>query len=203
MRRSAYRRARQSAGKTPTQSRLIAKIPQTTGDYLAGFVDGEGSFNVSFRPRRDYRQPWKVSLCFNISQRENTLLVLFRELVEAGTTRRRADGCWYYEANSLRAIRSSVIPFFERFGFLSLKRRRDFAKFRELAQMMSEGRHLSYGGVVEILRIRRDMNDGGKRRYSDAEILRRYGKENPQRLHARPAKAVMRQSELHGDVQSG
>ncbi len=35
-----------------------------TGYYLAGFADGEGSFNVSFRHRQDYKSPWKISLCF-------------------------------------------------------------------------------------------------------------------------------------------
>jgi hypothetical protein len=33
----------------------ISKIPPHIGYYLAGFVDGEGSFHVSFRPRDDYK----------------------------------------------------------------------------------------------------------------------------------------------------
>jgi hypothetical protein len=45
-------------------------VPIELGNYLAGFADGEGSFNVSFRKRNDYRLPWKISLCFNISQSE-------------------------------------------------------------------------------------------------------------------------------------
>lgn len=51
-------------------------IPVETGWYLTGFADGEGSFNVSFRPRTDYSFPWKISLCFNISQRDPTVLRL-------------------------------------------------------------------------------------------------------------------------------
>ena len=39
---------------------------------------------------------------------------------------------------------------------------------------MLVGRHLTLEGVREILDIRRDMNDGGKRRYSEDEILARY-----------------------------
>jgi hypothetical protein len=45
----------------------VHEIPPDIGYYLAGFTDGEGSFNVSFRPRSDYKSPWKISLCFNIS----------------------------------------------------------------------------------------------------------------------------------------
>jgi len=33
----------------------ISQIPLQIGYYLAGFVDGEGSFHVSFRPRDDYQ----------------------------------------------------------------------------------------------------------------------------------------------------
>jgi hypothetical protein len=32
--------------------------------------------------------------------------------------------------------------------------------------------HLTREGIEEILRIRKEMNDGGKRKYSDEEILR-------------------------------
>src|SRR5438874_2310737 len=39
----------------------VREIPPNIGHYLAGFTDGEGSFNVSFRPRDDYKSPWKIS----------------------------------------------------------------------------------------------------------------------------------------------
>ncbi len=159
-------------------------ISPEVGWYLAGFTDGEGSFNVSFRPRSDYQFPWKVSLCFNISQRDPVILTQFKRHLGCGTMRRRQDGVWYYEVNNLQAILSNVIPFFEHFRFLSAKKQRDFAKFKALAELMREGRHLTREGVEQILEIRREMNDGGNRRYADEEILR--GLENPQRPYARP-----------------
>jgi len=84
---------------------------------------------------------------------------------------------------------------------LSTKKRRDFAKFVELASLLQSGRHLTHEGVIEVLRIRLEMNDGGKRRYVDDEILRRF--ENPQRPYARrPRNRAMIWSDLHGDMQS-
>src|ERR1700730_10109515 len=159
-------------------------IPPEIGWYLAGFVDGEGSFNVSFRPRPDYKMPWRVSLCFNISQRDPVILSFYKKHLECGTMRQRSDGVWYYEVNNLNAIVSNVIPFFERFGFLSAKKKRDFAKFKELVRLLVRKEHLSQEGVRRILEIRRDMNDAGKRRYLDAGILQSF--ENPQRLYAGP-----------------
>ncbi len=152
----------------------VRKVPPALGCYLAGFADGEGSFNMSFRPRDDYRQPWKVSLCFNISQKDRVILALCKRHLQCGTLRSRPDGVWYFEVNNLEAITGNVIPFFERFRFLSAKKKRDFAKFVRLASMLRAGRHLSREGVEEILRVRHDMNDGGKRRYNDAEILSRF-----------------------------
>ena len=177
----------------------VEAIPPDIGDYLAGFTDGEGSFNVSFRPRSDYAFPWKVSLCFNISQRDPVVLFLFKKHLECGTMRQRQDGVWYYEVNNLRPLLENVIPFFERFHFLSAKKKRDFSKFKALAELMSHGRHLSREGVDEILAIRRGMNDRETRRYSDEIVLARF--ENPQRLYARPSDG-MRQSDLHGNMQS-
>ncbi len=139
--------------------------------YLAGFVDGEGSFNVSFRPRQDYKSPWKVSLCFNISQKDKVILALFKRHLGCGTLRSRPDGVWYYEVNNFNALWESVIPFFKRNGFLSAKKKRDFSKFCQIAEMIRNGEHLKRQGIQRILEIRREMNDGGKRKYAENEIM--------------------------------
>ena len=161
-------------------------VPSEIAWYLAGFADGEGSFNVSFRPREDYQCPWKISLCFNISQRDPVILTLFKRHLQCGTMRQRQDGVWYYEVNNLTPILENVIPFFDRFHFLSAKKKRDFAKFKQIAVIIREGRHGQRDGIEEILKIRDDMNDGGKRRYSNEQIRKRL--ENPQRPYAGPAK---------------
>jgi hypothetical protein len=150
----------------------VSQVPERLGNYLAGFTDGEGSFNVSFRKRGDYAMPWRVSLCFNVSQRDRVVLALLMEQLKCGTMRSRSDGVSYFEVNTFAAIVGNVIPFFDRFGFLSLKKQRDFAKFKQIAQLIQDGRHLEQTGIAQILAIRRDMNDGGamRRKYSDDSI---------------------------------
>ena len=150
------------------------KIPPHVGYYLAGFADGEGSFNVVFRPRSDHRRPWKISACFDVSQGDRVILALFKRYLQCGTLCQRDDGVWYYEVNNLNAIVEKVIPFFERFPFLSAKKKRDFAKFKKIVRIIQEGRHMTVEGLREILRIRRGMNDGGKRRYTEEEIWARF-----------------------------
>ena len=154
----------------------VKRVPERIGYYLAGFADGEGSFNVSFRKRKDYAMPWKVSLCFNVSQRDKVILALFKRHLKCGTLRGRKDGVWYFEVNNLNAIEDNVVPFFNRFGFLSAKKKRDFSKFKKLAKIIKEGNHLNKTGIQSILDIRKEMNDGGvgKRKYSDKEILEHF-----------------------------
>ena len=149
-------------------------VPERIGYYLAGFADGEGSFNVSFRPRTDYSVPWKASLCFNISQKDRVILALFKRHLGCGTIRGRPDGVWYFEVNNLNAITQTVIPFFKKYRFLSAKKKRDFSKFCQLATLFERGAHLSEEGIKQVLEIRREMNDGGNRRYTDAMILARF-----------------------------
>ena len=61
-----------------------------------------------------------------------------------------------------------MIPFFQ----LSAKKKRDFSKFQQIAKLIERKEHLTLEGIQEILKIRKEMNDGGKRKYSDQEILR-------------------------------
>jgi len=153
----------------------LNEVPREIGYYLAGFADGEGSFNVSFRPRQDYQLPWKVSLCFNISQKDRVILALFKRHLKCGILRCRPDGIWYYEVNNFNAIWENVIPFFKRFNFLSAKKKRDFSKFQQIANLIKEGQHLHPSGIKRILEIRREMNDGGKRKFSEEEIMKHFG----------------------------
>ena len=151
----------------------VNEIPNSIGYYLAGFTDGEGSFSLSFRKMKDYRMPWNISLCFNVSQRDKVILALFKRHLKCGTLRKSSDGVWYYEVNNLNTIMSNVVPFFMKFGFLSAKKKRDFLKFKKLAMILNNEDHLTEEGLKNILKIRTDMNDGdvGRIEYSETDIL--------------------------------
>ena len=172
-----------------------ANIPHRIGHYLAGFTDGEGSLNVSFRKRGDYAMPWKVSLCFNVSQRDKVVLILFQRYLKCGTLRQRQDGVWYYEVNNFAAIVENVIPFFERFGpFLGQEATRFPQVQGNRPALDRGGRHLTRNGIHEILTVRRDMNDGGakRRKYSDDSIVELFGpRESSETVRRAPTNDVV------------
>jgi intein-encoded DNA endonuclease-like protein len=60
--------------------------------YIVGFVDGEGSFNISFIKRSDYKYNIKVSPSFNISQKDRKILEWIKNIFNCGTIRDRGDG---------------------------------------------------------------------------------------------------------------
>jgi hypothetical protein len=136
---------------------------------VAGFVDGEGSFNVPIRRSTDRGLPWRVGLSFNVSQVGTSAATFLLEVFGVGTMRSRPDGVTYFEITRPRELRERVFPFFERFP-LRLKNA-DLAIFTTITELVLSGRHLSLDGIIEILPVRAPMNRGGKRRYSDEQII--------------------------------
>src|SRR5437763_6972149 len=99
----------------PDSSVWLNRIPADVGHYVAGFVDGEGSFNVPIRRERDRGLPWRVSLSFNVSQLGPEAPTLLRTVFEVGTVRGRGEGVFYFEVTQPNSLEARVFPFFERF----------------------------------------------------------------------------------------
>lgn len=155
----------------PSSPNWLEEVPVDLGHWIAGFVDGEGSFNVPIRRERDRRLPWRVGLSFNVSQRGRQAAELLEETLEVGTVRSRSDGVVYYEVTKPSELQERVIPFFARFPLRGTKAA-DLDRFAEILELVQTGRHLEPNGIREIMRLRNGMNGGGKRHRPDSEILR-------------------------------
>ncbi len=154
----------------PSSSNWLDRIQPDVGHYVAGFVDGEGSFNVPIRRSGDRGLPWRVSLSFNVSQVGREAPSFLRRVFGVGTVRGRGDGVFYFEVTRPAELQERVFPFFERFPLRGPKAR-DLAVFREITELVQSGRHLLVAGIIEVLALRAPMNRGGKRRRSDEEII--------------------------------
>ena len=84
--------------------------------------------------------------------------------------RGRGDGVFYFEITKPAELERRVFPFFERFPLRGPKAH-DLVIFRQVTALIQSGRHLSSAGIQEILPVRAPMNRGGKRRYSDEQIV--------------------------------
>ena len=165
----------------------LKTIPEPKGHYFAGFTDGEGSFNVSLRQRADHQMGWQIVLTFNVSQKESYILAQFKQLLGCGRLQARNDGVWYYVVSNPLSITERVIPFFERFPFLSQRKKKNFLLFKMITKLVIEKKHLTTEGLQEIIQLREQLNEGrGRKRKHTLQSYTKFCQENPQRLYVRP-----------------
>lgn len=105
--------------------------------YIVGFVDGEGSFNISFRRKSDYTVKWQPVLSFNVSQRERTMLDLLKQHFDCGIIKQRKDGLHSYDVTNPQELLRYVIPFFEKHSFISESKQQNFLLFKQAVRLMS------------------------------------------------------------------
>jgi len=151
----------------------LNQIPSNIAWYLSGFVDGEGSFNISFRKKSDYRIGWQPVLSFNVSQRERTVLALMKRHLKCGIIKARKDGVHSYDVTNPKALQENIIPFFKKYNFLSQRKKYNFSLFKKAVKLMAEKRHLEPKGLKELVNIREKINPGAgrTRKYSKQDIL--------------------------------
>lgn len=164
----------------------LKKIPPQIGHYLAGFADGEGSFNVSLRKLDDRTLGWQVVTTFNVSQRDITVLALFKRHLGCGRLQERKDGVHYFIVANPTSLEERVIPFFKKFNFLSATKKTNFSVFREIVAITVGNGHLAPEGLQKVVELREKLNVGrGRTRKYSIDHYQASLAENPQRLHAR------------------
>jgi hypothetical protein len=147
------------------------------GQYIAGFVDGEGSFHIALQKRPDLKFGWQAVPEFHISQNFTSRVVLeeIREVLQCGYIKSndapgKRDKCLVYVVRDRNDLIQKIIPFFERYPLQTAKRK-DFESFRDIVQMMSSGDHLTLDGFEKITRIAFAMNMNGRYRKRKIEEI--------------------------------
>lgn len=146
--------------------------------FVSGFVDGEGSFLVSFSVRDKMSLGIEVRPSFTVSQHERSLKVLnsLQSYFGCGSIRfNNSDQTYKYEVRSLNDLIKKVIPHFEQYPLMTSKQS-DFEALRDICRHMSEKTHLSPSGMTTIIKMAYQMNNLGARRYSKEDLLRIVGR---------------------------
>ena len=144
-------------------------------NYISGYVDGEGSFLVSFSPRRKLLTGLEVRPSFSISQRKDRseVLSLIKSFFDCGSIRfNSSDQTKKYEVRSLKNLIEVIIPHFKIYPLLSSKIK-DFELFSQICEMMQKGEHKTKKSLIKIINLACKMNIGGSRRYLEKELLSR------------------------------
>ena len=137
--------------------------------YIAGFVDGEGSFSVSIQRNQSCRVGWQLLPEFHVSQNPERRLVLDLIQCRLGCGRIRENHRGTRDTSLVLVVRrrtdlvERVIPFFEAQPLVSSKQQ-DFLVFARIVQRMEEGIHLTTAGFDELRSEALSMNGGGRYR---------------------------------------
>ena len=142
--------------------------------YISGFVDGEGSFLVSFQKRAKMSTGIEARPSFTISQHRRNKEILFQicEYLGCGGIRfNKSDQTYKYEVRSLKELLYKIIPHFTKFP-LQTSKANDFEKFKLICGLMKENKHRSLSGIRETIELAYSMNNFGARRYEKALLLK-------------------------------
>jgi len=121
------------------------KLP---GDYIAGFVDGEGCFALKFR--RDIRHDrknkpvyfyWDVEFAILLRADDKEILEQIQQTLDCGRISISKRGSARYSVNDIDDLMNKVIPFFQKY-LLRAKKRHDFNLWKEAVTIFSRNRQV-------------------------------------------------------------
>ena len=137
--------------------------------YIAGYVDGEGSFHVAVQRNLWTRAGWQLVPEFHVSQNPERRQVLDLIMQRFGCGRIREnhrasrDASLVYVVRNRKDLLSRVIPFFEAQPLLSSKQQ-DFLAFAHIVRAMARGEHLCSEGFRSLRQRAIAMNGDGRYR---------------------------------------
>ncbi len=156
----------QLSHSTPTVKVGGRTKPQVSADYIVGLTDGEGCFYVLIRPPYSKVGGARVQLRFfiKVQERDKGILDTVRKTLGCGAVyfqhEKRANHtqCYRYTINNYRDIFEVIIPFFKEHPLLGRTKRKSFAIFCRIAEMVSQGKHHSKIGIEKIRQLKSQMN---------------------------------------------
>lgn len=124
--------------------------------WIVGFVDGEGCFNLDVHRKGDMKWGLQMQPEFTVVQNEVDIDLLhdFEEYFgcgSVGVNRRDAWGTRYhYRVKSVKDLVEKIIPFFDKYP-LKTKKKTEYERFRHICILMNQGNHRdSLANFLEI-----------------------------------------------------
>ena len=124
--------------------------------WIVGFVDGEGCFNLDVHVKTDMRWGLQMQPEFTVVQNEIDIHILYalKDYFGCGSVsvnRKDKNGVRYhYRVKNIKHLKEKILPFFEK-HLLRTKKSIEFERFRTIVLLMHAGFHLeSLKNFLEI-----------------------------------------------------
>jgi len=135
--------------------------------FLAGFIEGEGTFTVSIKLHPSAPFGCYIDPDFYLYQHKNRrgILEMARELFQTGYIYPKPgnENVLTYHIHSRRSIREKILPFIEKYMKFSFKRK-TLELYREIVMALDNKEHLKLSGMLRIVEMAYEMNPEGKGR---------------------------------------
>ena len=150
---------------------------ESLSHYVAGFVDGEGTFHVAIQRRKDLSKGFQLIPEFHVSQHREKTLILekIKGFFGCGYVKPNHPGSSrdltnVYIVRNRQDLLKKIIPFFERYPLISEKQQ-DFQKFAQVVRSMEKGKHLTREGLKNLTRLAFSMYGNGRYRKLKLETV--------------------------------
>ena len=132
-------------------------------NWLAGFIDGDGSFRIKINKSSSTKSGYSVFLVLSIVQhgRDEDLLKSFNKYLNCGVTYRRSGNAITFSVVKFSDIKDIIIPFLNKYPLLGVKSK-DFEYFCKGAELIKSKKHLTEEGLDQLHKIKNGMNTGRK-----------------------------------------
>jgi hypothetical protein len=147
---------------TPVTRPVFEVTGISDANWISGFTDAEGCFNIHIHRSRTHRLGAQVQIRFQITQHTRDLELMLRI--------KGYLGCGNIEPHPQRSTASlvvtkfsdiidKIIPLFEKYPLHGAKAK-DYEDFKKVAEIMKENGHLTHSGLEQILKLKAGMNIG-------------------------------------------
>lgn len=128
--------------------------------YVTGFTDGEGCFFVGINTDPRYKTGYRIKAIFQIGVHEKdfALLEQIKLFFGVGHITKLGVESVQYRVSGLEDL-NIIINHFDKHPLLTRKQS-DFLLFKEVIDLIKEGKHLTLEGVNRIVSIKTTLNGG-------------------------------------------
>ena len=138
-------------------------------DYVVGLIDGEGSFTVFVRNKRDSNERIRrvraePRFYVKLIERDKSILLELKKFFGCGNVyfqkdkRQNHQQCYRYEVANRKELENIIIPFFKKYQPKLDSKKKDFKIFCQLIKMMAKGDHLKEDGLDKMYQVKQKMH---------------------------------------------
>jgi hypothetical protein len=127
--------------------------------WIAGFVDGEGTFFISIYDSPKLKMGKQVRIGFKVTQGVKNVQVLYKlkKFYGIGIVKQEKPEVYEYRVNDLQQLVEIILPFFLKYAMHTTKKF-DFLRVLYVSKLMLRKDHLTMDGINKIQKIRNKMN---------------------------------------------